>query len=127
MSYSQVFTDETLYLLCITHGTVDNAEAFVEWAVGVIGKARETGHTRILMDNRTFELHLSPLDVVTFASRLEAMNANSLGLRLAVVSSPANPEISRLVETSLINRSASYKSFRNQQEALDWLLPNTKQ
>ena len=120
-TYSQIFTDERCYLLCITDGTVASVESFIEWAVAVIGKARETNHTKILIDNRTFELRLSSMDVVTFASYLEEMNAASLGLRLAVTSSPKNPEISRMVETALTNRSASYRSFRNQKEAMDWL------
>ena len=121
-TFSQVFTDEKRYLLCITDGMVDCTEPFVDWAMSVMGKAHEIGQTKILIDNRTFELRLSPLDVVTFASHLEKVNIASQGFRLAVISSPKNPEISRLVETVLINRSACYKSFPNQKEATSWLL-----
>lgn len=121
MTYSQIFTDNGDHLLCITDGMVDNADTFLVWAKAVIAKAAELGRTKILVDNRTFVLNLTALDVITFATALEEMNAASLGLRLAVVSSPKNPEISRLVETSLINRSAMYKGFKGQEEAKEWL------
>lgn len=122
MSYTQVFTDKREYLLCITDGRVENAESFIEWGVGVMAKAREMGHTKVLFDNRTFELRLTPLDVITFATHLEDIGAARLGFRVAVISNPVNPETSRLVETAMVNRSGSYRNFHSQQEAKDWLL-----
>lgn len=122
MAYTQIYTDKGAYLLCITDGMVDNAESFIEWGLSVMGRAREMGHTRVLFDNRTFRLYLTPLDVITFASHLEKIGAARMGFRMAVLSNPANLETSRLVETALVNRSGSYKGFRSQKEAKEWLL-----
>ncbi|EGB13860.1 hypothetical protein DND132_0644 [Pseudodesulfovibrio mercurii] len=122
MAYTQIFTSKNEYLLCITDGVVDDAETFIEWALKLVAKAREARRTRILVDNRTLRLDLSPLDIITFANFLEDQGTAKLGLRLAVLSNPHNPETSRLVETALVNRSASYRSFRSQQEAQEWLL-----
>jgi hypothetical protein len=122
MAYSQIFTSMEGYLLCITDGEVSDAETFIEWGVKLVAKAREARRTRVLVDNRTFHLNLSSLDIITFANFLEEKGAAKLGLRLAVLSNPHNPENSRMVETALVNRSASYKSFRNQEEAKEWLL-----
>jgi hypothetical protein len=122
MAYSQIFTSKDEYLLCITDGEVFDAETFIEWGLKLVARARELRRTRLLVDNRTFRLDLSPLDVITFANFLEDKGAAKLGLRLAVLSNPHNPETSRLVETALVNRSASYKSFHSQEEAKEWLL-----
>lgn len=122
MDYTQIFTSKDEYLLCITDGAVSDAETFIEWGLQLLSKAWEARRTRILVDNRTFRLDLSPLDVITFANFMEDKDAAKLGLRLAVLSNPHNPEASRLVETALVNRSASYKSFQTQQEAQHWLL-----
>jgi len=122
MTYSQVFTEKKEYLLCISDGRISDVGVFIEWAVALVSKAKATGYTRILIDNRTLTLELSPLDVITFAKYLEDMGAAQFGFRLAALTSPTNVEISRLVETSLTNRSASYKIFKNPAEAKKWLL-----
>ncbi|OIQ51718.1 hypothetical protein BerOc1_00175 [Pseudodesulfovibrio hydrargyri] len=122
MAYSQIFTSTDEYLLCITDGEVSDAETFIEWGLKLVAKAREARRTKVLVDNRTFRLHLSSLDIITFANFMEEKGAAKLGLRMAVLSNPHNPENSRMVETALVNRSASYKSFRNQVEAKEWLL-----
>lgn len=122
MTYTQIFTVKDGYLLCITDGEVSDSETYIQWGLALIAKAREARHTRILVDNRTFRLKLTPLDVITFADYMEKMGGNKLGLRLAVLSCVQNLDVSRMVETSLINRSATYKSFLNQKEAQEWLL-----
>jgi hypothetical protein len=122
MAYSQIFTSTDEYLLCITDGEVSDAETFIEWGLKLVSKAREAHRTKVLVDNRTFSLKLSSLDIITFANFMEEKGAAKLGLRMAVLSNPHNPENSRMVETALVNRSASYKSFRNQAEAKEWLL-----
>ncbi|HKI82052.1 MAG TPA: hypothetical protein VKA04_10435 [Pseudodesulfovibrio sp.] len=122
MAYSQIFTSTDEYLLCITDGEVSDAETFIEWGLKLVSRAREARRTRVLVDNRTFSLNLSSLDIITFANFLEDKGASKLGLRMAVLSNPHNPENSRMVETALVNRSAFYKSFRNQVEAKEWLL-----
>jgi len=122
MSYSQIFTSKEEYLLCITDGEVSDSVTFIEWGVKLVSRAREARRTKVLVDNRTFRLRLSSLDIITFANFMEEKGAAKLGLRLAVLSNPHNPENSRMVETALVNRSASYKSFSNQVEAKEWLL-----
>lgn len=120
--YRIVFSDESSYLLCITDGSVNDAEEYISWGLDTLGKAKETGHRKLLYDNRTFNLNLTPLDTVLFAKRYESLDVAQLGLRMAVLSNPKNPDISRLVETTLVNRSAAYKRFDTQAEALNWLL-----
>ncbi|WP_319585016.1 hypothetical protein [uncultured Pseudodesulfovibrio sp.] len=128
MAYSQIFTSTEEYLLCITDGEVSDAETFIEWGLNLVAKAHEMRRMKVLVDNRTFSLKLSSLDIITFANFMEEKGAAKLGLRLAVLSNPHNPESSRMVETALVNRSASYKSFHNQVEAKEWLLrePHTQ-
>ena len=122
MPYRIVFSEESNYLLCITDGTVEDAEEYIAWGLESLKKTIDTGHKKILYDNRTFKLNLVPLDIVLFAKQYEEMDVAQLGLRMAVVSNPKNPEVSRLVETTLTNRSAAYKTFGSQAEALTWLL-----
>ena len=123
-SYDIVFFYESGYVLCVTDGSVNSADEYISWGLEVTAKAKEAGCTRFLFDNRTFSLNLSPLDIVLFAKKYEELNMAQFGFRMAVLSNPKNPEVSRLVETTLINRSASYKRFNTQAEALTWLLKN---
>lgn len=122
MTYSQVFSELDDYLLCISDGEVNSAEEYIEWAMNVVKRAMETGHTKVLFDNRTFHLKLTQLDVSAFADHLESMGAARLGFRLAVVPCNKNPDVSRMVETALRNRSGSYQIFESQDEAKAWLI-----
>ena len=122
MSNNTVFSNEVGYLLCITDGSADDAEEYISWGLDLITKVQEVGHSRLLLDNRTFSLNLSPLDIVLFANKYEEMDVSQLGLRMAVLSNPKNPEVSRLIETTLTNRSAAYKRFETQADAIGWLL-----
>ena len=122
MSYSLIFTEKPEYLLCITDGKVSDTDSFIEWAMIAMARAEELGYARVLFDNRTFKLDLTPFEVISFAKHLEDMGAAKLGFRMAVVSCPENLETSHIVETALVNRSGTYKSFRNQKEAKEWLL-----
>ncbi len=121
MTYQHQFIDKDDYLLCNSQGEILDSDCFLKWAKQVMTVASELGHTKILFDNRSLNLNLASLDVVTFAKELEEMGAALLGLRMAVASSSDNYETSRLVETSLTNRSASYKSFSELSEAKEWL------
>ena len=121
MAYTQVFTDRKDYLLCITDGKIDSLDALFNWAKSIIDKTRETGHRKLLFDNRTCRLELTSLDVVTFATQLEVIDIMKSGYRLAAIPSPHNPDVSRMVETALINRSVSYKMFASQEAAKEWL------
>lgn len=123
MSYSLVVTDKGDYLLFITDGSVHSAEDFWEWSMSIVTKAQEFGKTKLLFDNRTFLLDITQYDVLTVVDRWVEMDAPSLGLKFAVISSRKSPEISRFIETSFTNRSAAYKRFSHQTEALGWLLP----
>ena len=126
MAFNTVFSEEPGYLLCLTDGSVGDAESFISWGMKVIQKAVETGLSRILFDNRTFALSLSSLDIVLFAKKYEELNVALLGLRMAVLSNPLNAELVRLLETSLTNRSAVLKRFQTRPEALHWLLAEAK-
>lgn len=121
MSYSIVSFEKGSHLLCVTDGNVSTVEEYLAWALEVISKVQKSGCKILLLDNRTFSLQLTAHDVVVFADELEKMGAAKLGLRIAVISNADNLDISRLVETSLVNRSATYKSFRSQADAMKWL------
>ena len=120
-TFYQVFADMMNYLLCTTTGEVAELNELIEWSEGVTAQIHKTGHRKILFDNRDFRLKLSSWDIITFAKRLEDESTTYHELRLAVLSSPFNPEISRVAETSLTNRSATYMRFDTEDEALAWL------
>ncbi len=121
MIYTQVFTEKPGYLLCVSDGTIDSVDTYIEWGKAAVSRALETGNFKILFDNRTLFLDLQSWDIALFAKFLDGMDYVSIGLRLAVLSNPANDEASHLVETALRKRSASYKRFKSQKEAVTWL------
>ena len=122
-TFSQTFADMMNYLLCTSSGEVTDVDEFVDWSEDLVVQIRKTGHRKVLLDNREFHLKLSPWDIITFAKGLEDRVAGYKGLRLAVLSSPFNPEMSRVAETSMTNRSATYKRFDTMDEALGWFQP----
>lgn len=122
MSYKQVFTDKEDYLLCVTEGVADDVESLVAWTDSVLGRAEEAGRTNILCDNRMFHLKMTLSDVTSFTDRIPVVDAVKAGLRMACVPSPCNPDLSRVAETFLTNRSASYKVFHSRVAAREWLL-----
>ena len=119
--FYQVFADMMDYLLCTSTGEVTDVDEFIAWSEGLIAQIRKTGHRKVLVDNRGLHLKLSSWDIITFAEGLEDRGANYRRIRLAVLSSPFNPEMSRVAETSMTNRSATYMRFDTENEALDWL------
>ena len=112
MSYSQVFICKEGYILCLSDGKAVDSGDLIKWAMTMMEKVKEMGCTRILTDNRDLTLELSPLDVVTVANYLEDIGGAKLGLRLAVLSSPIAVFVSRMMETALVDRSASYRFFQ---------------
>ena len=62
MSYSQVFTEKDGYLLCISDGVIGDADVFIEWGVKTVAETVGTGNNKILLDNRTVRLELTPFD-----------------------------------------------------------------
>jgi len=124
MSYSTVFFDKADHLLCVTDGELSELDDCVRWAVAIIKRAQENGHKNVLVDNRTLFLKFSPQEAVAFAEALKQMGGVELGIRLAVISCPQNPEISNAVEEAFVERAAILKSFKSQASAMRWLLPS---
>lgn len=121
MTYSMTFVEMPAYLLCITKGKILDIEEFISWGDAILAKAREAKRQKILIDNRDFALDISPLEIVTFARHVKDDFEVLLELRLAILSSPENPEMSRLAETAFTNRSATYRRFNTLEEAEAWL------
>ena len=122
MPYSQIATVRPEYMLFIGDGSLKDAEEFFEWCMTSIKKAQEHGLNRLLYDNRTLLVEMAQHDVMVVSDRLADMDVQLLGFRFAVVSSRETLELSRFVETTFTNRSATYKTFGSQEEALKWLL-----
>jgi len=122
MPFTQVVTATRDYLLFIGDGSILNAEELLEWCMAAVDKARESGHKKLLFDNRTLTLEMTQHDVLMASNRMAELNVQLLGFRFAVVSSAKNPERSTFIETAFVNRSATYKNFDTQKDALEWLL-----
>jgi hypothetical protein len=121
MSYNTVFFDKQNHLLCISEGEISSLDDYIAWAIAVIDKCKEAGLFVVLIDNRTLVFKLTLHEIASFADRLETFGAAPLSLKVAVISCPDNLELSKSVEISLLNRSADYKSFKSQKEAMEWL------
>ncbi|MDC0335334.1 hypothetical protein OAN24_00345 [Pseudodesulfovibrio sp.] len=125
MPYTYTFTDKQNYLLCVTSGEVKDVASLIAFSETIIVEARKLKRCRLLIDDRSLIVDLSPLDVTTFGNHLETVDFAILGLRIAVVYSPTNTEISRLFETILTNRSVAFQTFKEINEAEEWLTSST--
>jgi len=121
MPYNTVFFDKQNHLLCISEGDITSLDEYIAWAIEVVDKCKETGRFVVLVDNRTLVLKLTMHEIASFADKLETFGAAQLKLKVAVISCPDNLELSKSVETSLLDRSADYKSFKSQKDAMEWL------
>jgi hypothetical protein len=122
MAITQVITNKPDYLLLIDDGRISNKQEFLDLCIDAITKALQHGQKRLLLDNRTLSIELTRPEVLEVADQLKEMNAQELGFRFAVISSRGSSRIARFVETSFTARSAIYKRFESQREALSWLL-----
>jgi len=122
MAITQVVTNKPDYLLLIDDGRIRNKQEFLELCIDAITKALQHGQKRLLLDNRTLSIELTRPEVLEVADQLEGMSAHELGFRFAVISSRKSSKIARFVEMAFANRSAMYKRFESQREALSWLL-----
>lgn len=122
MSFSYTLTDLDGYLLCTMSGSIEDAEAMISCGSSVVPETKKRGHSNLLLDDRALKMSLSPLDITIFANHMEGINFARMGLRIAVIFPPENEEIIRFFETTLTNRSVSFRVFRNIKNAEAWLL-----
>ena len=121
MQYTYIFTDKQNYLLCSTSGEVKDVSSLITYSEAIILETRKLGHSRLLIDDRALTVDLSPLDVITFSEHLANTDFAKLGIRIAVIYSPRNKEISHVFETAMTNRSVSFQTFKDLKDAEEWL------
>lgn len=122
MPFTQIATEKKDHMFFIGDGSIRDQEEFFQWCVASIGKARDSGHTRLLYDNRTLSLEMTQHDIMVVSEQLLDLGIPVMGLRFAVVSSARTSDVADSVETAFANRSAAYRRFDSQEEALEWLL-----
>jgi len=122
MPFTQIVTEQMDHILFIGNGSIRNQEEFYQWCVESIEKAKATGHTRLLYDNRALFLEMTQHDITMVSEQMLDLGIPLMGLRFAVVSSSKTFDVARSVETAFANRSAAYRRFDSQEEALEWLL-----
>lgn len=121
MPYSIVFLEKSSHLLCVSDGTVTGLEEYVAWGIEIISRVKESKQRVLLLDNRTLHLDVTTYDVIVFAEMVGSLGVPLMGLKIGVISASDNKEVSKMVETALVNRSAVYRSFDCQKDAHDWL------
>ena len=121
MPYTYTFTEEADYLLCVTDGEVNDVASLISYSEAIISETKRLNRRRLLIDDRNLTVTLSPLDVTTFSNYLANANFAMLGIRIGVVYSPKNKEISHVFETALTNRSVSFQTFKDLKAAEEWL------
>ncbi len=121
MPYTYTFIDKRDYLLCVTGGEVNDVASLISYSENIISETRKLNRPRLLIDDRALVVDLSPYDVTTFGDFLGSINFANMGIRIAVVYSPRNKEISHIFETALTNRSVAFQTFKDLKEAEGWL------
>ncbi|MGL1861362.1 MAG: hypothetical protein OCC46_02435 [Pseudodesulfovibrio sp.] len=121
MSYAYTFTDKQDYLLCVTGGEVKDVASLISYSEAIVVETRKLGRSRLLIDDRALTVNLLPLEVAIFGDHLANINFDNTRLRIAVLYSPLNKEISHIFETVLTNRSFSFRAFKERENATEWL------
>ncbi|GEM_PF-1047012 len=121
MSVEYVFLEQAGYLLVKPKGEIQSHEEMTEHARVVINEAKARTLERILIKGDGLVIRLTAYDTVAFAKMMERMGLAWKGLRIATISTAQNEEARGFIETTLTNRGVGYKTFRNEEDALEWL------
>ncbi len=110
------------HLRITTSGRIDSIEPVIEYGNRIITLAAQANMRRVLLDELGLSVSLSPLDAVLLGEQLLEVANLAQGIRVAAVCTPENYETLSFIETSLQNRSISFRVFKEEQKALNWLL-----
>lgn len=121
MPYEFEFHDREDYILVSTGGEASTLEDVLGYADAIMTEMRDRGYSCILHDQRSFVASVGAYEAVELAKYLADADAQSYGMRAAIVSSEANYEISRIFETAFQNRSMELRVFLDFDRAERWL------
>lgn len=122
MGYNTELEVKDGWLSVRTTGRIESFALFAEKAALVIGKIKETGVKRVLLDDRGLALNLEAFDVSRVADRLEQADLDIRELRIASLCNEEDRQVYRMIETVYRNRSISFQLFEEREGALAWLL-----
>lgn len=121
MSFKYKTHDEETYLLVEAGGEANTLEDIVEYSNAVLEAALTKGYTCVLHDQRKLAANFTQIDIINLADQNVAMDAQSSGIRAAVVCSEHNLDIIRFLETAFQNRSLQLRTFTDMTSAEEWL------
>ncbi|WP_316897556.1 hypothetical protein [Pseudodesulfovibrio indicus] len=110
------------YILCVTTGEIRTADDILEKVEVLRRVGKREGFFRFLMEERRLRLLIDAHEISIAANLLEREGIQTIGGRMATLYNPDYPDAFRLQETMYMNRSLSYRLFREEAEALVWLM-----
>lgn len=110
------------YIYGVTTGEIRTANDVLEKLANLRRVADEKGIFRVLMEERTLLLHIDAHDSAVAANMMENEGLQHIGGRMACLYNPECEGAFRMLETLYLNRSLSYRLFRDEAEALAWLM-----
>jgi len=121
MPFKYKIFEKDAYLLVEAGGEANTLEDMAEYSDAVFDAAFAKGYTCVLHDQRTLVANFTQIDVINLADQYIDMDAQTYGMRAAIVCSEQNLEIIRFLETAFQNRSMELRTFTDIASAEEWL------
>lgn len=122
MPYTACIHTLETHLKITVSGTMDSYEEQADFSLLLARLGNEYEQQRLLLDERLLRKHLDALDAYRLAESPTSAEAAVRGVRTACVPNPEDFAFAKILETSLSNRSISYRIFSTEAEAEAWLL-----
>ncbi|MGE4191965.1 MAG: hypothetical protein AB7E51_01105 [Pseudodesulfovibrio sp.] len=110
------------YIHGVTTGEIRTADHVLEKVESLRRVCEREGIFRFLMEERRLRLLVDAHESAIAANLLEREGIQTFGGRMATLYNPDYLDAFRLQETMYMNRSLSYRLFRDEAEALVWLM-----
>lgn len=122
MSFSAESTIHPDYLLMKLKGRITGFEEFINLTNTIVEEQERTNRKNILLDHRDFTAKVDYFDLVRMSDHVRERRIPSKGFRTACVYEGDDKAPPKLYETPAANRSQIFRAFRDEDEALQWLL-----
>lgn len=120
MPYTACILTRKTHLKVTVTGTMDYDEQ-ADFSALLARLGAEYDLHRVLLDERRLRKRLDALDAYRLAESTISAEAAVRGVRLACVPHPEDVVFAQSLETSMANRSISYRVFSDLEEAEAWL------
>lgn len=110
------------YIKFIAQGQFSSLKDIIDCAESLIMAAKMRGHNRVLIDKRSVPPNLGVTGVMALDKRFAHSFVREMDINAAAITSPDNHETCLHLERVFQGLDINYRAFREEDEAIEWLM-----